>query len=134
MAYINQEIKKELTPAIKAVLKKYCMKGTISISNHSCLNVNISSGVLDMIAYWSEVRKKDLMLRNLPAVDFESFSFSTPPRKINNKIEKFMNELISAMKGKGWYDKSDSMVDYFDIKHYVNVNVGKWDKPYMLTS
>jgi hypothetical protein len=34
------------------------------------------------------------------------------------------------MKSADWYDRSDSQSDYFDTAYYVDVNVGKWDKPY----
>ena len=49
MAYISQQEKKELAPAIKAVLKKYGVKGSIAINHHSSLVVNIKSGVLDFL-------------------------------------------------------------------------------------
>ena len=49
MAYISQEDKKALAPAIKAVLKKYGVKGSIAINHHSSLVVNIKSGVLDFL-------------------------------------------------------------------------------------
>jgi hypothetical protein len=32
------------------------------------------------------------------------------------------------------YDNSDSMTDYFDVGHYVDLNIGKWDKPFVCTS
>ena len=41
MAYISQDTKKELAPAIKAVLKKYNMKGTIGIDHHTSLRVRV---------------------------------------------------------------------------------------------
>jgi hypothetical protein len=25
------------------------------------------------------------------------------------------------------------MTDYFDVSHYINVNIGQWDKPYVFT-
>ena len=34
-------------------------------------------------------------------------------------------------KNKGWYDKSDSMIDYFDTAYYISMNVGSWNKPYV---
>ena len=37
------------------------------------------------------------------------------------------------MKGNKWYDKSDAMVDYFDTAYYVDINIGKWNKPYVFT-
>jgi len=36
------------------------------------------------------------------------------------------------MKGADWYDNSDAQTDYFDTAYYVDVNVGKWDKPYIV--
>ena len=34
-------------------------------------------------------------------------------------------------KNKGWYDNSDSMIDYFDTAYYISMNVGSWNKPYV---
>tara|TARA_B100000902_G_scaffold287644_1_gene273834 strand:- start:187 stop:579 length:393 start_codon:yes stop_codon:yes gene_type:complete len=34
-------------------------------------------------------------------------------------------------KNKGWYDKSDSMTDYFDTAYYISMNVGSWNRPYV---
>jgi len=31
------------------------------------------------------------------------------------------------------YDRSDSMTDYFDVGHYVNINIGRWNKPFVFT-
>ena len=47
MAYISQQDKRELTPAIKSVLKKYGMKGSIAVKNHMSLVVNLQSGPID---------------------------------------------------------------------------------------
>ena len=52
MAYISQQDKKDLAPAIKAVLKNYGMKGTISINHYSSLVVTIQSGVLDFTGHF----------------------------------------------------------------------------------
>jgi len=34
-------------------------------------------------------------------------------------------------KNKGWYDNSDSMIDYFDTAYYISMNVGSWNVPYV---
>ena len=47
MAYISQEDKKELAPAIKKVLKDFGMKGSISIRHHMSLVVTVTEGILD---------------------------------------------------------------------------------------
>jgi len=33
-------------------------------------------------------------------------------------------------KNSGWYDNSNSMIDYFDTAYYFDLNVGEWNKPY----
>ena len=30
------------------------------------------------------------------------------------------------------YDDSDSMIDHFDVNFYLSLNIGKWNKPYIL--
>ena len=111
MAYISQEEKKQLAPGIKAVLKKYGMKGTIAIQHYSKLVVNLSKGPLDLDSvnvYWVDKHYAD-----------------------KEKEKNFLNELIAAMKGDLWYDNSDAMIDYFDTAYYIDINVGKWNKPYV---
>ena len=49
MAYMSQERKQSLAPSIKAVLKKYGVKGTLAVRNHSTLVLNIKSGSIDFI-------------------------------------------------------------------------------------
>jgi hypothetical protein len=45
----------------------------------------------------------------------------------------FIGEMISALKGADWYDRSDIQTDYFDTAYYYNLKVGDWNKPYTLT-
>lgn len=111
MAYMNQERKKQLAPAIKNVLKKYGMKGTIAVRHHMTLVVNIKEGKLPFDAH-EQVN----------------------PYYIRDHYEgdkrNFLTELLSAMRGDIWYDNSDAMIDYFDTAYYMDINVGDWNKPY----
>ena len=49
MAYMSQERKQQRAPIIKAILKKYGVKGSLSVRNHSTLVLNIKSGKIDFI-------------------------------------------------------------------------------------
>ena len=115
MAYISQKDKKELAPGIKAVLKKYGMKGSIAVKNHMSLVVNLQSGPIhfDMDGYTSV---------NVYHID----------KHYTGRAKDFLNELVVAMKGTKWFDKSDIMTDYFHTAYYIDINVGKWNKPYVL--
>jgi hypothetical protein len=36
------------------------------------------------------------------------------------------------LKSADWYDESNAMIDYFNTAYYVDVNIGKWNTPYIL--
>ena len=50
MAYMSQERKAQIAPAVKAILKRYGVKGTLSTDRYS-LSLNIKSGPMDFIGY-----------------------------------------------------------------------------------
>ena len=119
MAYVSQDDKAKLAPAIKKVLSKYGMKGSISIRHHSTLVVTLQSG----------------------AIDFKDYSHGDGYIQVNTyhidshytgKAKYFLNELLAAMKGPDYFNNDDAMTDYFHRSHYTDINVGKWNKPYFL--
>lgn len=137
MAYISQDTKKILAPAIKAVLAKYGMKGTIAIKHHSTLVVNIKSGKMDLVGEFhkylyhaNERCNRPDNTRNYPAY-FQLNQYYPKNHAISEKVTEFYVELFAAMKGDLWYDKSDIMTDYFNTAYYLDVNVGNYKKPYM---
>ena len=119
MAYMNQERKAELAPAIKAVLKKYNMKGTIAVRNHSTLVVNVKAG----------------------PIQFDNYSHGEGYIQVNpyyveehhsGVSGEFLTELKEAMM-EGNFDKSDLMSDYHHVGWYISINIGSWNKPYHYT-
>ena len=54
MAYVSQELKAKLAPAIKSICKKYGVKASIAVSNHSTLVLNIKQGRIDFIENFIE--------------------------------------------------------------------------------
>jgi hypothetical protein len=142
MAYVSQEMKKDLAPQIKAVLNKYGLKGSIGVRHHSSLVVNIKSGILDLIGASNKHRIEDAKRRgsepyindNYIQVN-ENYMSEWMEEVGESKIAKFYDELVAAMKGVGsqsvaWYNNSDIMIDYFDRAYYIDINVGQWNKPY----
>jgi len=118
MAYVSKELKAKLAPAIKAVLKKYDVKGTIAVRNHMTLVVNIKQGAVDFSADCSG----------------NDYHYQVNPYHIDRgwagQARAFLNELVAAMKGTEWYDRSDIMTDYFDTAYYMDINIGRWDREY----
>ena len=122
MAYMNQERKRQLAPAIKSVLKKYGVKGSIAVANHMTLVVNLKSGKVDF--------QKDHVDGKL--------HYQVNPYWFEDHYEgaskSFLKELLAAMRGDIWYDRSDAMIDYFDTAYYMDINIGQWNKEYEVTA
>jgi len=130
MAYMSQEKKSKLSPDIKAVMKKYGLKGSIAVRNHSTLVVNIKSGSIDFIGNFNEVNE-----HFRPNFQKATVSLSPNPygysEHFSGKAKECLAELFTAM-NIGNHDNSDIQADYFDVGWYVVVNVGQWVKPYIL--
>jgi len=118
MAYVSKQDKAELAPAIKAVLNKYDMKGSISVRHHSTLVVKIKQGAIDFGDYFTH--GEGYIQVNEYWID----------QHYTGVQRAFLNELLAAMKGTKYYNNDDAMVDYFDRSHYTDINIGAWDKPY----
>jgi len=127
MAYINQDMKKKLAPGIKAVLKKYGIKGSIAVKHHSELVVTLREGNLDLISGYE--RKTGQETGGYVQVNQYYISRDFPGIMV-----QFLEELQNAMDGRGAdignWDRSDSMTDYFDVGWYISIQIGRWDKPY----
>lgn len=142
MAYMNQDKKKSMMPQIKAVLKKYNMKGSVSVSNHSTLVVSLKSGSLDLITAANKYNEKICEWRGWARSTISDYLQVNPYHCVDNmrevgeeKIADFYEELLGAMHGVGSkytnHDNSDIQSDYFDVGWYVDVNAGLWNKPYV---
>ena len=117
MAYMTQEMKKELAPGIKKVLNKYGMKATLGVRS-ATLVVRIKKGELDLVNDSADGK-----------LHYQINTYWTD-RHFTGKSKKFFSELIAAMKGDKWYDNSDAMIDYFDTAYYLDIQAGDWAVPY----
>jgi hypothetical protein len=133
MAWMNQERKAPLVAAAKKVLKKYGVKATFSTSNSS-ISCNIKSGPLDFISNYNKTAGSQYshsavgFYAATTEIDVNVYHYD---KHFDGKCRKFLGELIKAL-NVGNHDNSDIQTDYFDVGWYVNVHVGKWNKPYVL--
>ena len=138
MAYVSQEVKAKLAPTIKAVLKKYKIKGTLAVRNHSTLVVNIKEGAIDFVenfiatdAKTMHGRKMDQAridyLRKHQTLDVNTYWIHD---HYSGKAKSFLTELKAAMEGPDFFCEDDSQTDYFHRSHYIDINIGNWKKPY----
>ena len=127
MAYIDakdvQAIRKELKENFKG------FKFSVTKSHSSSVNVTILSGPVDFSDITDESGYAQINQYWLDRTGDHKAMF-----------EKMIDIIKTApMRGdgynkQGWFDKSDSMTDYFHTAYYFNVNVGKWSQPYQLAA
>jgi hypothetical protein len=137
MAYMNQERKAKIAAALKPILAKYKMKGSLSVRNGRTIALHLSQGPIDFIGDMNAERDTLLgfgpidkeKLREAYTLDINTYWYH---EHYTGTAREFLNEVFPAMRSANWYDKSDIQSDYFDVAYHIDVNVGKWKKPYTL--
>ena len=138
MAYMNQTKKQTIASKVKPILAKYGMKGSLSVRNHSTIVLKLTAGPIDFIADMNDRRQFGYVHVDLDKTALrQNYNLDINPywyqEHYTGTALAFLSEIIPAMKGADWYDKSDAQIDYFDTAYYYDVNVGSWNKPYTLT-
>jgi hypothetical protein len=135
MAYVSPEMKAKLAPAIKEICRKYGVKGSLSVRHRSALVLTVKSGSIDFIASFNRVcadRPRPAHLPFQPASDNISVNTHWFQEQFDGAALAFLQEVIPALKGPDYFDHSDMQSDYFHLSHYIDVNIGRWDRPYLL--
>ena len=139
MAYVSQELKAKLAPSIRAVCKKHGIKASVAVRNHSTLVLNVKQGSIDFIenyiatdkakSYCNYMSEADIAgIRKYQSLDVNPYHYRD---HFSGRARKFLIEVMSIMNDGNW-DKSDSQTDYFNVGWYVDVNIGRGNKPYAL--
>jgi hypothetical protein len=113
MAYVSQDMKKNFTPRIKEICDRYGVKGSLSVSHGSSLVFTVASGRID---FGPE-----------PYIDVNVYYID---RHFDGDAKRFLNEVYAVM-NEGNHNNSDAMTDYFDVGWYIDIRVGRWNKPYI---
>lgn len=135
MAYVSKELKAKLAPQIRAICKKHGVRATLSVRNHSTLVLTVRQGSIDFIGNCNEVCGKDnyQVARGFRPITDKYLDVNVYHYRshYSGKALKFLEEVIPVMNDGNW-DKSDIQTDYFNVGWYVDVQIGKWDRPYAL--
>ena len=136
MAYMNQERKAKIAQVLKPILAKYKVKGSLSVRNHSSIVLTLKSGAIDFVGNSNRVCGNDFYQVQRGFKPNTSGSDQVNPYWFQDHYDgdakAFLTEAFNALKSADWYDESDAMTDYFNTAYYVDVNIGKWDTPYIV--
>lgn len=142
MAYMNQENKKEKLVAMKKMIAaKYPhlkVKFTMGVQHHSTLVFNLWASTIDFEPIYRKLHEKKFEGRE-EALSFyypKGFEFKYEQVNEYHLDSQFEGEILDFFKDvketmmEGNHDRSDIMTDYFDVGWYIDINIGRYDKPY----
>jgi len=133
MAYMSQENKATIAPAVKSILKKYKLSGSLSVKNHSTLVLNIKTGAIDFVANYNTVVGAQLGGFRCAARQHLDINPYWYKEHFNGVALDCLTEIKTAM-NRGNFDSSDSMSDYFHVGWYTDIRIGNWNRPYVLVA
>jgi hypothetical protein len=135
MAYMNQERKAKIQAAIKPILNRYGVKGSLSVRHHSTIVLTLKSGKIDFIENSNRVcSASHYQVSNGFRLNTKGYSDVNPywyQEHYDGQALAFLKEVMAVLNS-GNHDRSDVQTDYFDVGWYVDVNVGRWDRPYQV--
>lgn len=132
MAYMNQERKAKVAQQIKAILNKHGLKGTLSVRDHITLVLTVQSGAIDFSSNYNETVGDRYGCQACVDgyINVNQYHYD---RHFSGAAKAFLDEAV-AMLNTDNYDHSDSQTDYFDVGHFVDICIGRWNKPYKLVA
>lgn len=117
MAYINKEQVKQIREALKKEFPE--IKFSVRKENYSSVYVSILKSPYDF--------------SDLPHYRPDYYTsvnhFRVPDCKHRRILEKVL-EIVRTGSDRIWFDKSDSMTDYFHVAFYIHLYVGHWENGY----
>lgn len=126
MAYISKEEKNVKAVLLRALGKKHGVKLTVARDHYSTIVLNIASGKIDFF--------KDFQLKD----DYENLTYLNVNKYyIKDHFTGSSKEFLlaaHAILNDGNHNKSDIMTDYFDVGFYIDIRIGRYNKPYLLTT
>lgn len=140
MAYVSQDLKAKLAPTIKAICKKYNIKASLAVRHHSTLVLNVRQGGIDFVENYIAT---DAAKNHCNKMSEDQVAYVRKNRNLDvnthwvkdhysGKAKEFLVAMIAAMEGPDFFNKDDAQTDYFYRSHYININIGKWNRPYAL--
>lgn len=116
---MTQEKKAIISAKLKGIVPKD-WKYSLSVRHHSTIVMTIKSAPKAIL--------------NKPLRNGDGAYEQINDWHINDKsiVEEYHDIIVAIMEALNTdnHNNSDSQSDYFDVGHYVDLNVGKWDKPF----
>ena len=125
MAYMNQEQKAKIASELKKVMPAD-WKYSLSVHHHSTIVLTISAAPVDLIA-----QMKMNLERGCNHKDYVQVNHYHLDKQFAGELLETFRKIRQALNTDN-YDRSDIQTDYFEVGHWVNINIGRWNKPFQV--
>lgn len=136
MAYVTKDVIEKARAALKVLNKEYGVKATLSGANSSCMYLTVASGSIDFVGnFCTNTADKRRQHDTAQVIEWVTKQQNISVNQyyldssFSGKALEYLQKAKEIMYADHW-DKSDVMTDYFNCAYYVNMNVGRWNKPY----
>ena len=137
MAYMNQARKAVIKANLDKALKGTGVKYSLKCSNLS-ITCTIKSAPVDFIANSNETCGADFYQTSrgfqTNTSGYDQVNHYHYRDHYSGKAKELMTKIVTAIYSGDYYDRSDAQTDYFDTAYYAHINVGKWNKPFVVTA
>lgn len=143
MAWVQKETVTKVREALKVLNKEYGMKTSVSGTNSSSLNVRITSGKIDFVQNRLDMLEGDMRYSEEEKANHRLYltKFNSGMQVNHYWLDTAFSgvaleylEKVKAIMSVDHYDNSDIQSDYFECAFYINIDIGTWDKPYVLNT
>lgn len=132
MAYMNQQKKAVIKANLDKALKGTGVKFSLSVRNHMAISLNVKSAPVDFIKNFNDTvaQQPGGFRTGSPAEKCLQVNQYWYKEHFSGKALELLDKIVPAMYSADYYDNSDAMTDYFDTAYYVDISIGKYDKPF----
>lgn len=126
MAYMSQEQKAKIAAALKKVVPAG-WKYSLGVRHHSTIVMTIASAPVDLLRAFKPTPAYNPEEATHLDVNVYHFRDAIADAGILATFEKIIDALNLDN-----FDKSDLQTDYFHVGHYVDLDIGRWNKPFVI--
>lgn len=128
MAFMNQDKKAVIAAQLKAVMPAG-WKYSLRVSDHSTLRLLIASAPVDLLNARPDDAEIRAGYRINTSGNYRGINHYHLEYEFSDDLLPTFEAICAAM-NLGNHDNSDVQRDYFDVGHYISIDIGTWDKPF----
>jgi hypothetical protein len=127
MAYVDTTKKAKIAAALKTAIPKG-WKYSLAVRHHSTIVLTVYSAPFDLIRAFKP--SPYFNPETATSIDVNNYHYRN---HLADETVADVFETIFAALNIDNHNRSDVQTDYFDVGHYVDFRIGRWDKPFQVT-